>query len=95
MNILPVGEVEEKLVADGYRLKVMADGQHIFPRFSDDGTPRREVYRAYLKGEGQDRVGVWILAGEHTQEELDAIPVRNSDGTVRGLTFGEYRRSNS
>lgn len=85
----PISPEEKELLEENWR-PVRIGRQDVFPSFACDGTPRKELRRLYSNADGN--LIREFPAGEKTQAELDAMPLRNSNGMIMPLTYGEYRK---
>lgn len=71
------------------------DGQEEFISYNSDGTPSGFMVKLF-EGPNYDPqegfVDIHMRTRDLTEEEMDAIPMRCSDGSVRNITYGEWRK---
>lgn len=85
-------EEEAELIASGEKPYSIA-GRTEFEVRSKDGIPTGQFCRAYKMDPVSGCAGVQALSERTmTPEELNATEMRNPDGSVQAITYGEWKK---
>lgn len=85
-------EEEAALIASGER-PYSISGRDEFEVRDGDGVPTGQYCRAYKVDPATGVAALQALSGRTmTQGEMDVVPMRGPDGSVKAITYGEYRK---